>query len=54
MSVMIHMWGEITNVIDDAEKLLNLFFGKLLIWKVKQFLGNVYESCQITWKGHTV
>ena len=41
MSVMIHMWDEITDVIDNAEKLLNFPFGKLLIWKVKQFLGNV-------------
>ena len=41
MSVMIHVWVEITDVIDNAEKLLNLPFGKLLIWKVKQFLGNV-------------
>ena len=41
MSVMIHMWDEITDVIDNAEKLLNLPFGKLLIWKVNQFLGNV-------------
>ena len=43
MSVMIHMWDEITNVIDNAEKLLNLLFGKLLIWKMKQFLGNVFS-----------
>ena len=41
ISVVVHMWDEITDVIDDAEKLLNLLFGKLLIWKVKQFLGNV-------------
>ena len=41
MSVMIHVWDEITDVIDNAEKLLNLPFGKLLIWKVKQFLGNM-------------
>ncbi|KAH9680155.1 hypothetical protein KPL71_026443 [Citrus sinensis] len=41
MSVMIHVWDEITDVIDNAEKLLNLPFGKLLIWKVKKFLGNV-------------
>ena len=41
MSVMIHVWDEITDVVDNAEKLLNLPFGKLLIWKVKQFLGNV-------------
>ena len=41
MSVVVHMWEEITDVIDNAEKLLNLLFGKLLIWKVKQFLGNV-------------
>ena len=41
MSVMVHMWDEITDVIDNAEKLLNLLFGKVLIWKVKQFLGNV-------------
>ena len=40
-SVVVHMWNEITNIIDNAEKLLNLSFGKLLIWKVKQFLGNV-------------
>ena len=38
---MIHMWDEITDVIDNAEKLLDLPFGKFLIWKVKQFLGNV-------------
>ena len=41
MSVVVHMWDEITDVIDNAEKLLNLLFRKLLIWKVKQFLGNV-------------
>ena len=41
MSVMVHMWEEIMDVIDNAKKLLNLFFGKVLIWKVKQFLGNV-------------
>ena len=41
MSVMVHMWDEITDVIDNAKKLLNLLFGKVLIWKVKQFLGNV-------------
>ena len=38
---MIHMWDEISDVIDDAEKLLDLLFGKLLAWKVKQLLGNV-------------
>ena len=38
---MIHVGDEITDVIDDAEKLLNLPFGKLLIWKVKQSLGDV-------------
>ncbi|KAH9780569.1 hypothetical protein KPL71_008131 [Citrus sinensis] len=43
MSVVIHMWDEVSDVIDDAEKLLNLSFGKLLIWKVKQFLGNVFS-----------
>ena len=41
MSVVIHMWDEVSDVIDDAEKLLNLLFEKLLIWKVKQFLGNM-------------
>ena len=41
MSVVIHMWDEVSDVIDDAKKLLNLPFGKVLIWKVKQFLGNV-------------
>ena len=41
MSVVVHMWEEITDVIDNAKKLLNLLFGKLLVWKVKQFLGNV-------------
>ena len=41
VSVMIHVGDEITDVVDDAEKLLNLPFGKLLIWKVKQFLSNV-------------
>ena len=43
MSVVIHMGDEVSDVIDDAEKLLNLLFGKLLIWKVKQFLGNVFS-----------
>ena len=38
---MVHMWEEISDVIDNAEKLLNLLFGKVLIWKVKQLLGNV-------------
>ena len=41
MSVVVHMWDKVSNIIDDAEKLLNLLFRKLLIWKVKQFLGNV-------------
>ena len=41
MSVVIYMWDEVSDVINDAEKLLNLLFGKLLIWKVKQFLGNM-------------
>ena len=41
MSVMVHMWDKVSDIIDDVEKLLNLLFGKLLIWKVKQFLGNV-------------
>ena len=43
MSVVIHMWDEVSDVIDDAKKLLNLPFGKVLIWKVKQFLGNVFS-----------
>ena len=41
MSIAVHMRDEVSDVIDNAEKLLNLLFGKLLIWKVKQRLGNV-------------
>ena len=37
------MWDEVSDIINDAEKLLNLLFGKLLIWKVKQLLGNVFS-----------
>ncbi|KAH9786758.1 vacuolar protein sorting-associated protein 51-like [Citrus sinensis] len=43
MSVVIHIWDEVSDVIDDAEKLLDLPFGKLLIWKVEQLLGNITE-----------
>ena len=40
MSVVIHMWDEVSDVIDDAKELLYLFPSELLIWKVEQFLGN--------------
>ena len=41
--MVIDMINEVSNVIDDAKELLYLFPGELLIWKVEQFLGNVFS-----------
>ena len=40
---MINMRNKISDIINNTKELLDLPFGKILIWKVDEFLGNSKE-----------